>query len=361
MSTRYSCFILVGPENKDRIADSVAGLAPRLDYRLVAEQLDATVVECAPPPTAFRGHKAGRILRSLAGNFRAALSVTRQLPNRSIVYSTGETWGLPMALVSALSPRRQFIHVIYVHRVFSPAWLRFLRATRNWLAVDGWICVTQQQARHLRAALGSNGAPIAVISQGVDNRFFAPERAAVYQKPPYILSVGVEMRDYRLLFEAVRSLDIDVIVKASSAWMAVGRDKLTAIPTNVQIITQPLSYVELRDLYANAALVVIPVIETLQAAGITTILEAMAMSKCVIATRSSGLPDILVHNQTGIIVQPDADALTDAITALMAAPQRRAALGYTGQQVVSTSTSVVEHARQVADFLRLLQEKSNHR
>lgn len=360
MSTHYSCFILVGPENKDRIADSVAGLAPRLDYRLVAEQLDATVVECAPPPTAFRGHKVSRVLRSLAGNFRAALSVIRQIPSDGIVYSTGETWGLPMALIGAFLHRRRFVHAVYVHRVFSPAWLRFLRITHHWLAVDGWICVTQRQAQQLRQTIDPARSPAVAISQGVDTTFFDPGKASSSDMPPFILSVGAEMRNYELLLEAVRHLDQHVVIKASSAWMAAGRGELTAIPANVQVIAQRLSYAELRDLYVNATLVVTPVVETLQAAGITTILEAMAMGKCVIATRSSGLPDILVHDQTGVIVEPDVEALAEAISMLMAAPQRRAALGYAAQQAVSTSTSVVEHARQVADFLHSLQGRSSH-
>lgn len=276
----------------------------------------------------------------------------------SIIYSTGETWGIPVALVGMFTRRRHLCHVIYVHRVFSSKWLRFLRTTRRWLAVDGWICVTQQQAQLLRAALGPTGAPIAVVSQGVDTEFFAPSKAAPPTSPPYILSVGIEMRNYELLFDAVRSLAANVVVKASSAWMAGGRSQLTSIPSNVTLITKRLSYVELRDLYAGAALVVVPLHETPQAAGITTILEGMAMRKAVVATRSAGLPDVLVHDETGIVVEPDAHALAQALRQLLADPDRYATLAQTGQRAVMDTVMLEHHAAQVAEFLLAVRRRT---
>ena len=351
MNTSKSCFILVGPEDKARVMAIEAGLAPRIDYHLVAEILDAAVIECAPPPTAFKGHGIVRRLGSLLGNFRAAWLLMQQVPDDSIIYSTGETWGVPVAVVGAFIHRRNVRHVIYVHRVFSATWQRFLGTTGHWLAVDGWICSTQQQAQILRAALGATGAPIAVVSQGVDTRFYDLSKAAVPQSPCYLLSVGIEMRDYDLLFDAVRSLDIDVVLKASSAWMVGGRSQLASIPPNVRVITERLSYVDLRDLYARAALVVVPLHETPQAAGITTILEAMAMNRPVVATRSAGLPDILVNGQTGVVAEHATDALAHSIVEMLARPDLRETLASNARQTVTLTMTIEAHARQIGHFL----------
>ncbi len=351
MTTSKSCFILVGPEDKARAMAIGEGLAPRIDYHLIAEILDATVIECAPPPTAFKGHTIVRRLRSLAGNFRAAWSLMQQVPDDSIVYSTGETWGLPVAVVGAFIHRRNVRHVIYVHRVFSTTWQRFLGTTHHWLAVDGWICGTQQQAQLLRAVLGATGAPIAVVSQGVDTRFYDLSKATVPQSPSYMLSVGIEMRDYDLLFDAVRSLDVDVVLKASSAWMVDGRSQLASIPPNVRVITERLSYVDLRNLYAGAALVVVPLHETPQAAGITTILEAMAMNRPVAATRSAGLPDVLVSGQTGVVTEHAADALAHSIVEMLARQDLRDTLASNARRAVTLNTTIEAHARQIAHFL----------
>ena len=43
MNSQRSHYILVGPEDKARLREIGSGLAPRLDYRLVAESLNATI------------------------------------------------------------------------------------------------------------------------------------------------------------------------------------------------------------------------------------------------------------------------------------------------------------------------------
>lgn len=293
------------------------------------------------------------------GNFRAAWLLLRQVPGDSIIYSTGETWGVPMSLAGSLLRRRHLYHVIYAHRVFSPKWLKFLGIAGRWLAIDGWISVTQHQAQLLRQALGPDGALVTVVSQGVDTLFFDPAKATPQVDRPYILSVGVEMRNYDLLFEAARDLDVDVVVKASSAWMASGRSELASVPSNVRVIAQRLSYVELRDLYAGAACVVVPLHDTPQAAGITTILEAMAMDKPVIATRSAGLPDVLIHGQTGMIVESSASALIHAIETMLADEGQRNTLVAGARRAVRSQVTIDRHAGTVADCLPKVGERKS--
>lgn len=345
-----SLTVLVGPENTARLQALSAEQAPRLDYRFVSEYYRGCVQQWHQAPSGFRGPRLLRVGRSFLGNLGHATCLLRTLSGDSLVYATGETWGLPVALVGATLHNRRFSHIMYVHRVFSPAWLRFLHATRQWLAVDGWICVTQHQTRLLRQALGPN-TTITVVSQGVDTRFFDPAKSSPTFDRPYLLSVGVEMRNYDLLFEVVRNLDINMVVKASSAWMAGSRSQLTSIPPNVKVITERLSYVELRDLYAGAGLVVVPLHETPQAAGITTILEGMAMGKCILATQSSGLPDVLVDRQTGWVVPPTAAGLQQAIATLWNEPDRRAELATAGQRAVRNGFTLEHHTSAVVDFL----------
>lgn len=343
--------ILVGPEEVERLQANAGRLAPRLDYRLVADYGQGRIQSWHPPASGLSGPRLMRLGRSFLGNLGHALRLVRNLLPGSIVYSTGETWGLPIALVAATLRRRHFTHVVYVHRVFSPIWLRFLRTTRHALAVDGWICVTRHQADLLRRALGVNDKSVTAISQGVDTAFFDPAQTIPLPQSPYILTVGAEMRNYGLLFEAVRDLDVRVVVKASSAWMTSGRHAWTSVPANVTINTQHLSYVELRDLYAGTSLVVAPLHETPQAAGITTILEGMAMQKCVIATHSSGLPDALIDQRTGLVVAPSAQDLRIAIEMMWREPERRVSLAREGQRLVRERYKLEDYAIAVSEFL----------
>lgn len=347
-------FILVGPENKAHSHDAEAGLAPRLDYRLLAEQIGATIVEGAPPPALLRGRRPFAICHSFLTNILLILRLLRRIPPGSLIFSTGETWGLPCGLVAALLRNRNFTHLIYVHRIYSRNWRWILHLLRPLLKVDGWICVNRNQRQALREILADD-ARIEVASQGVDTHFFDPELAHLSdsQDEPYILSIGAEMRDYPLLFDAITALDAPVVVKASSSWMKVARDEIGELPSNVTLITKRLTYVEMRDLYAAAALIVVPLQNTLQAAGITTILEAMAMRKCVIATQSAGLPDILVNSCTGFIVTPSAGQLSALLGDLLAAADKRDQIAACGCQAVRDEATIENYVTRIIASIRL--------
>ena len=219
-----------------------------------------------------------------------------------------------------------------------------MRWLRPFIKVDGWLCVTNNQRLALAETLGSQ-ATIEITGQGIDMRFFRPQlEAADAGQKPYILSVGMEMRDYQLLFAAIRPLDERLIVLASSRWMDDVSQAHGEVPPNATILERRLSYEEMRDLYAGAKAVVVPLKDTLQAAGITTILEAMTMRKTVIATRSAGLPDLLVNQHTGYVVEPDAAALAEAI-------QEAVNAGDASEQMASRALATV---RREASFEKYL-------
>jgi glycosyltransferase involved in cell wall biosynthesis len=343
--------ILIGPEDEQRVAEADLGLAPRLDYRLVAEQCNATVLQGHPAPTGFTGPKTARVLRSMAENLTWSARTVSRAPRMSTIYSTGETWGLPVALAARLLGRQDLIHIVYLHRVFSPSWLQAMRMLQSVLHVDGWVCVTRHQADLIRGALRSGAAPVVSISQGVDTRFYAPHKANRAESPGYILSVGAEMRDYRLLLQAVRDLSTQMIIKIGSNWMQEARHRLPEVPANTRLISERLSYSRMRDLYEGAALIAVPLFDTPQAAGITNILEAMAMRKCVVATRSRGLPDCLISGATGLVSEPSAEALADAICGLLRSPERLEALADNANCHVRDRLSLESHAKAVDDFV----------
>jgi glycosyltransferase involved in cell wall biosynthesis len=344
-------FILIGPEDRRHLEAIQSGRAPRLDYRLVAERCQGQITQCYPSPAALQGPKVLRTFHSMAANIRIAIQVLKLAPGGSVIYSTGETWGLPVAIAGAVMGRRRHTHIVYVHRVYSPIWLRLLHHLRSFLQVNGWICITEHQAHLLHQLFGPRGVPVAAVSQGVDTTFFDPVKANPSHRSSYILSIGAEMRNYPLLFEAVRNLDVEVIVKASSTWMATARQQVTSVPPNVTLLSKHLSYPELRELYAGASLVVLPLHDTPQAAGITTILEAMAMGKCVVATRSKGLPDALIDGVTGAITEPTSSKLSQTIENLLSRPDWMKHLAMNSYHFVRQEASLEAHATGIESFI----------
>lgn len=79
-------------------------------------------------------------------------------------------------------------------------------------------------------------------------------------------------------------------------------------------------------------------------------LEAMAFGKPVVAARVSALPEIVVPEETGLLVPPgDPEALADAILAILADPSRAAAMGLAGRDRVRREFTVERMAERTAD------------
>ena len=182
------------------------------------------------------------------------------------------------------------------------------------------------QRRFVVERLGYDAERVVLTPFMVDTKFFSPGPSPVNARP-VLCSAGLEFRDYPTLIDAVRGLDVRVVLAAASPWSKRSDTSAVAdLPDNVEV--ERLRLDELRELYAIVDLVVVPVVETDFQAGITTILEAMAMGKPVICTRTTGQTDTVVDGETGIYAPPgDAVALRAAIVRLLGDEALRARLG----------------------------------
>lgn len=88
------------------------------------------------------------------------------------------------------------------------------------------------------------------------------------------------------------------------------------------------------------------------------LLEAMAAAKPVVATEVSGTKQIMIHNETGLIVPPgDAPKLAKAILKLISDPARAKAMGLAARQRVAKEFSAQKQADDhLALYRRLLNE-----
>ncbi|MBP0447235.1 glycosyltransferase family 4 protein [Roseomonas sp. SSH11] len=130
------------------------------------------------------------------------------------------------------------------------------------------------------------------------------------EERPFLLSMGSANRDYGCLFDAVRTLDIPVVVVAGPHATA-GLD----VPPNVEL-RHGLSLEACHVLAQQARLNVVPILNSFSASGQVTVIEAMMFARCVIASHSIGTEDYVADGENGILV-PSADpaALRAAILA----------------------------------------------
>jgi glycosyltransferase involved in cell wall biosynthesis len=128
---------------------------------------------------------------------------------------------------------------------------------------------------------------------------------------PFVLAMGSAHRDYQTFFDAVARIGVRTIVVA-------GRHALSGLPLppNVELQSS-LSPDECHRLAQKARVNVVPLTDHDTAAGQVTIVEAMRMSRPVIASRCVGSEDYIDHGKTGMLVQPySVDDLASTINEL---------------------------------------------
>jgi glycosyltransferase involved in cell wall biosynthesis len=78
------------------------------------------------------------------------------------------------------------------------------------------------------------------------------------------------------------------------------------------------------------------------------LLEAMAAGKAVVATSVGGVPEVVRHGQTGLLVRPkDSLSIAEAVISLLKAQQKRVDMGHRGREHVRANFSAPLLARKV--------------
>ncbi|WP_417720649.1 glycosyltransferase family 4 protein [Salipiger sp.] len=79
------------------------------------------------------------------------------------------------------------------------------------------------------------------------------------------------------------------------------------------------------------------------------LMEAMAAGLPVVTTRIAGVPELVHHGETGLLVAPgDAAALTGALDRLLSDPAERAAMGAAGRAIVAADFDIRKEAARLS-------------
>ena len=111
----------------------------------------------------------------------------------------------------------------------------------------------------------------------------------------------------------------------------------------------------LRAAYSAADVFLIP---SLEENFPSTVLESMCCATPVIGFNSGGIPDIIAHEETGLVVPVgDAEALTQGILTLLRAPERRKAMGEAGLARVRREFSSENQTRRYLELYAEIMEQ----
>ena len=156
----------------------------------------------------------------------------------------------------------------------------------------------------------------------------------------YALSAGRTLRDYDTLLTTIRMTDIP--------WQVVcGQNDLREpdLPLNVRVLRE-IPRDEYLETLRRARVVVLPLLPTERATGQVVMMEAMAMGKPVVTTRSPGTIDTIRHGENGILVDPsDPTDLSDAVQRLWNDEALRRRLGEAAVRTIVEEASAERHAQ----------------
>ncbi|AZO34679.1 glycosyltransferase [Mesorhizobium sp. M2A.F.Ca.ET.037.01.1.1] len=182
--------------------------------------------------------------------------------------------------------------------------------------VDRFIAVSHAVARH--NGLTQGHAPYDVIPNFVpdDVGVLGPEDACLRELPGdgFILFVGdlTRLKGIDVLLQAYASLE------RAPQLVLIGRrvpDTPTKFPPNVQVFSM-WPHSAIMHAWRRSLFGVLPSVGPEACA--TVIMEAMASGKAVVATDIGGMPDIVDHGETGLLVPSgDAHALASAMQRLL--------------------------------------------
>ena len=336
------------------------GERPLADYVAMAHGFPADLMDYSAARQA--GGRIGWLLEKTGGpNLMLAWTCFLQRRRYRVLFTDGEQVGLVLALLLKFANRGpRPLHVMIAHRLSARKKMALLDLLGLHTHVDTFFTYATRQRNFIRARWKLPPERVAFTPFMVDARFFSPEEVPPghrlpdldSQAVPLICSAGLEFRDYPTFMEAVRGLPVQAVLAAASPWSK--RSDTTAhgeIPENV--LVRRFTQYELRDLYAASRFVVMPLYPVDFQAGVTAILEAMAMGKAVICTCTPGQTDVVVAGETGLYVEAgDALSLRAAIQRLLDHPEEAERMGRNGRRRVEENMSLDRYVARLSWRIR---------
>lgn len=280
----------------------------------------------------------GRVLRALPLPLALAAEAWRRSPDYDVILTWAERFTVAVAGAMLLRGRRRPRHVAILDWVSKPVVRIPLRLVRG--GVDRVLTWSSVQAEVCRARLGFRPDQVRRIEHPVDELFFAPVAAAGHGGRGGIVSAGETQRDFPTLIRAIAGSGIPTTIAANQIGSFAGfrthlRSAQEVLTAPAGVTVGPLSATELRAAYASAFAVVVPLMPAENNAGISVVLEAMAMARPVIVTRTVGQVDVVEDGETGFYVRPgDAVGLRARIDHLRENPDVADEIGRRGRAEV---------------------------
>lgn len=300
----------------------------------------------APPPVSARVAGAGlngllRAAGGYGGDFASVLASLRTANAADVVFAAADTVGIPLVLLKRaglVRPPLVYAAIGLPERLVqlrgAPARRLYASALRTAHTI---VAYAEGEAEWVRAWLGPGAPPVRFVPFGVDLQAFSPNPAL--EPKDDVVSVGADpRRDFKLLIGvAARHPELRFQIVAS-------RDharSLGALPQNVAVETD-VSLEQVRDRLGGARVVALPVQRNSYSGATTVLLQAMAMAKPVVVSRTEAIARGygLEDGVNCRLVQPgDPESFERALLETLTGADAAVSLGIRARETVERSFS----------------------
>jgi glycosyltransferase involved in cell wall biosynthesis len=252
------------------------------------------------------------------GDFASALASLRVANGAEVVFATADSLAIPLLLLKKVGLLRP--PIVYT-AIGLPERLVQVRRRRLYAAAlrgaRTIVAYSQAEQDFLRQWIGS-GVEIVFVPFGADVDAFRPLPDARLQDD--VVSIGADPhRDFRLLKTvAARHPDLCFRIVATADHIR----ELGALPDNVRVETG-LTLEEVRDRLAMTRVVALPVRRNSYSGATTVVLQAMAMEKPVVVSRTEAIARgyaLEDHVNCRLVEPEDADAFERALLETLREP-----------------------------------------
>ncbi len=339
---------------------------PRHVLWQINQQLDGVVIHRPGQSSILPVDKMRAKIIGHPENWALARVLASKLTSEDLIFCSGEDVGIPVATLCG-NKRWSLCEPPQASRPKIAVFIHSIDRPRGWAAlklfsasdrIDLFVTNAQTQVDFLRSYLRLSETRIYKILEQTDTAFFTPGLVSPDKARPIIASVGLEYRDYRTLANVTQDLDVDVKISGFSQ-DAPTLAKLFPKTMPVNMSRKFYEWQDLVQLYRDADLVVLNLLENKATAGVTTLLEAMSCRRPVVVTQTKGLSDYLQVPGTVTCVQPgDSAGLRQAIVNLLQNPQKAEEQAQRGYELVIKQHNSEQYAEALAR--RLMKEGNPH-
>ena len=231
---------------------------------------------------------------------------------------------------------------------------------------DRVVAVSKMMKKDILENFSVDPGRITVIHNGIDLETWNPRplsdelRRRYGIAEDYVLFVGrpTAQKGMEYLIDAADDIPVQVVLEAMGADTKDYENRMMEKvkgKKNIVWIHENLGDVKNVELYTSARVFICP--SVYEPFGIIN-LEAMACETPVVATAVGGIPEVVVPEETGILVDPaDSGQIAAAVNRLLENPELAVEMGSKGRRRVEEKFSWDSIAAQTRDMYRRLREE----